>query len=340
MNFPIKQSHKGEFSMYIGIPLVGILLAFVFYKGEYEFFSIEHFVSILVSIIITAINWLTCRYIVIKLWNKYPWHIKPFEHILVEVPVLVIFTVVMMFFSELVYEKTTNEKLSTMEFLNDTTIVLILVFGLVMYHEAMFFYYQWKENFNKSTLLEKTKIKAEFDLLKSQINPHFLFNSLNTLTTYVDDNKVAVEYIQTLSEFLRYSLEDKNMGNKTLKEEIEIVEKYIKLQKYRYENSLQLKINIAEEMYSKTLPALAVLTLVENAVKHNVISNSKPLTIDILTEDNKYIVIENNLQIRQNVNSTHQGLKNLINRYSFISEKEIIISETNDKFVVKLPLEE
>ena len=324
--------------MLIGIPVVGFLLTFVFHEENVRLFTASHLVHGLISTFVTAINWLVCRYIVIKFWNKYPWHIKPLQHILIEVTVLILFTVFMMCMNALVFIIWIGEPLDIKEITSNTIVILILVFGLVTYHEALFFYYQWKENFNKSTLLEKANLEAEFDVLKSQVNPHFLFNSLNTLTTYVEDNPDAVEYIQTLSIFLRYSFDDGYSGLKSLKEEIEIVRKYIKLQRYRYEDELKVDINIETNYMESLLPSLSLQTLVENAIKHNVISNNKPLNIQIFIENETYVVIENNLQVKQEINSTNKGLKNLINRYSFVSEKEIIISEKNNKFTVKLPL--
>jgi len=213
-----------------------------------------------------------------------------------------------------------------------------LVFFLVSYHEAMFFYHQWKENFNKSLVLEKANIKAEYDALKSQVNPHFLFNSLNTLITYVEDNEDATKYIHNLSDFLRYSLDERIIGTKLLKDELGMVKKYIFLQKSRYGDNLLVDIQIPGEYYRNKLPSLSLQMLVENAIKHNIISKSHPLTVKIFIEDSKYIVVENNSQKRQDAISTRQGLNNLINRYSFLSEKKVIITEENGKFIVKLPL--
>lgn len=338
MTIYAKEKSKFELSTLIGIPVVGFLLTLVFREEYFELYTIQHFIHILFSIFITGVSWLGCQYIVIKLWKKYPWHLKPKEHILVEVPLLIVFTLAMMLINSLLFKLSTGNSILMEEFVKNTIIILIVTFALVTFNEAMFFYYQWQENFNKSTLLEKTRLKAEYDLLKSQVNPHFLFNSLNTLTTYVDDNEVAVKYIQTLSDFLRYSLEDKNSGNRTLAEEIDIVEKYIQLQKYRFDDNLSVHVAIDEKHYAALIPSLAVLTLVENAVKHNVISKLKPLTIGLLIEGTDYLIVENNFQPRDDVESTKQGLLNLGKRLSFISEKELITRVENGKFIVKLPL--
>ncbi len=338
MKIQSKENYKGEISMLIGIPVVGFLLTFVFNEGNFEYFTRDHLIFSLISTLVTAINWIVCRYIVIKLWDKYPWHVKPRKHILVEAPVLIIFTVLMMVMNALFFHFCTDEVVTFNQFLQNTSVILILVFGLVTYHESMFFYYQWKENFNKSMLLEKSNLQAEYNLLKSQVNPHFLFNSLNTLTTYVDENPEAVDYIQKLAEFLRYSLDEKNQGIKTLKEEIEIAEKYIQLQKYRFMDDLMYKIEIEEKYYNSKLPSLSVQSLAENAIKHNVISKNKALTIEIFTSDDEYLVLENSYQPRENIESTKQGLKNLMQRLSYITEKKLITTIENGKYIVKIPM--
>lgn len=336
-DYKFKSSWAGEISMFIGIPIIGFLLTFVFENENVEYFTINHAVHAFFSIIVTGINWAGCRYLVIKLWNKYPWHITPIKHILIEIPVMFGFTIALMALSSFIFMCTSEEVISSVVFWRNTSVVLILVSFLVSYHEAMFFYHQWKENFNKSAILEKTNIKAEYDALKNQVNPHFLFNNLNTLVTYVEDNDVAVDYIQNLSDFLRYTLDEKNNGTKTIKEELEVVSKYIYLQKSRFYDNLKTEIDIPEDYNEYLIPSLSIQMLVDNCIKHNIISETKPLRIYIYIEE-EFLVVENNSQKKQSTISTKKGLDNLKKRYSFITEKKIIISENNGKFIVKLPL--
>ena len=336
--FKYKDSWTGELSMYIGIPIVGFLLTFVFENAELEYFTSYHAIHAFFSILVTGINWVGCRYLVIRLWNKYPWHIKPVQHILIEIPVMLGFTIGIMALSAYSFVLFSQVPFDTVMFWRNTSVVIIMVLFLVSYHEAMFFYHQWKENFNKSAILEKDNIKAEYDALKSQVNPHFLFNNLNTLVTYVEDNDEAVDYIQNLSDFLRYTLDERNNGTKTIKEELDLVNKYIFLQKSRFNEYLNIDIDIPKIYHSYMLPSLSLQMLVDNSIKHNVVSKTKPLKIKIYIEDENYIVVENNLQKKQSAISTKKGLNNLLNRFSFLSEKNIIILEIKDKFIVKLPL--
>ncbi len=323
--------------MILGIPVVGFLLTFILNNGQFDLFSPEYCVNCIATIIVTGINWLGCRYIVIKLWNKYPWHIHPIKHILVEIPVVLIFTISLNLLVSWAFILLDKEALDVGILCRNTAIIVLLVSFLVSLHEALFFYFQWKENFNKSLVLEKARIKAEYDALKNQINPHFLFNNLNTLITIVDEDKQATNYIQVLSDFLRYTLDLKESDIKTVKSELDIVKKYVYLQKLRFGDKLIFTADVNEKYYDYKLPSMALQMIVDNAIKHNTISKEKVLSVNIFI-DNSYIVVKNNLQKRYGVISTNQGLQNLKRRYSFITEKEVKIIETDKDFMVKLPL--
>ena len=323
--------------MIFGIPVVGFLLTFILNNGQFDLFSSEYCINCIATIVVTGINWLGCRYIVIKLWNKYPWHIHPVKHILVEIPVVLLFTIGLNLLVSWAFVLLEKEVLDMGLLFRNTAIIVLLVSFLVSLHEALFFYFQWKENFNKSLVLEKARIKAEYDALKNQINPHFLFNNLNTLITLVDKNKQATNYIQVLSDFLRYTLDLKESDIKTVGSELDIVKKYVYLQKLRFGDKLIFTTEVDEKYYDHKLPSMALQMIVDNAIKHNTISNDKALSIMIFI-DSSYIVVKNNLQKRYGVISTNQGLENLKRRYSFITGKEVKIIETDKNFTVKLPL--
>ncbi|RLD51052.1 MAG: hypothetical protein DRJ05_18845 [Bacteroidetes bacterium] len=330
------ESRVSKLSTYIGIPIFGIITAFVFLDNDIAYFSIEFFAHMLISTIITSFYWLTSRWIVKKLWKKYPWHLEPLKHILIEVPALLFSAIAITSLSWLVFYFTREEMMwDTLKF--NITIIILLVLFLSTYHEALFFFFQWKENFNKSAVLEKEKMEARYESLKNQVNPHFLFNSLNTLLSQVKENSETSNYIHNLSDFLRYSLQDDELGIKALNDEINIVKNYCFLQKSRFGKNLQLTMEVPAAINHFALPKLSLQMLVENAIKHNIISDEKPLYIRIYIKD-EYIVVENNLQKRFEEESTKQGLTNIRKRYKFLSAKDILIQEKNDKFTVELPL--
>jgi len=328
---------KSKRIMLFGIPILGFLLTFPMNHNKYVLFTFEHLIHTIISIIVTSVFWLSCMFTVKKLWKKYPWHIKPIQHISIEILLIITISLALISIPTIAFVFF-GEPFVLLDFLYNFIIVTLVSLFIITFHEAYFFYYQWKLNFNKSAVLEKDNVIAKYETLKNQINPHFLFNSLNTLQTCLDDNPDASKYVQNLSDFLRYTLKTKDADIKLLRDEIKIVEKYYFLQKSRFGNNLTININVEDKFYHYSLPPLSLQILVENAIKHNIISKQKPLTINVFIKNNEYLVVENNLQRKIDVDSTKIGIFNIKNRYKFLSEKEIKIKQQNDKFIVELPL--
>ncbi len=190
--------------------------------------------------------------------------------------------------------------------------------------------------------LERFKVEnAEFrfEMLRNQVNPHFLFNSLNTLSSLIYENKdTAAEYIRKLSRFYRYVLEQKEKEVVKLETELDFIKAFVYLYELRFTNMLKFEINIAEELNDCLIAPMTIQMLIENAVKHNIVSKKKQLIVKISSTDG-YLLVSNNLQKKQiKEYSSQLGLKNIKSRYAFISDKEVIVEETNDCFRVKIPL--
>jgi len=186
-------------------------------------------------------------------------------------------------------------------------------------------------------VLEKETIRAKYESLKSQVSPHFLFNSLNALTNLVyEDQEKAVKFIKQLSDVYRYVLDTRDKEVVPLEEEKKFLNSYIFLQQIRFGGNLKCDVNLGDEP-ARVAP-LVLQMLVENAIKHNVISEESPLTIRIYLEDG-YIVVDNDLNKKAVIRSESQGigLDNIIHRYEFLSDKKVDVTET-DTFRVKLPI--
>lgn len=194
----------------------------------------------------------------------------------------------------------------------------------------------------QASLLKKEKIESQYEALKSQINPHFLFNSFNTLITIIEENpEVAVEYVETLSDYYRSILQYREKEVIPLEEELELVRNYVFLLKKRYGNNFNLHIECdSGAKQSILLPPLTLQMLVENAVKHNVISKGKKLEVRIaVSPDGHYLVVSNNLQRKMTAEkSTGFGLQSIARRYELLTDSKIIIEETGDAFRVRIPL--
>jgi LytS/YehU family sensor histidine kinase len=186
-------------------------------------------------------------------------------------------------------------------------------------------------------VLEKESIRAKYESLKSQVSPHFLFNSLNALTNLVyEDQDKAAKFIKQLSEVYRYVLDSRDKEVVPLEEEKKFLNSYLFLQQIRFGDKLMLEINLSD---TRSLIAPLVLQmLVENAIKHNVISAEQPLTIRIYSVEG-YIVVENDLQKKSVVQGESQGigLENISRRYEFLTDRKVEVIE-GDTFRVKLPV--
>lgn len=188
--------------------------------------------------------------------------------------------------------------------------------------------------------LRLENILSQYETLKSQLNPHMLFNSLNTLRSLIREEPTkAQNYTQELSNVLRYMLQDNNSLKTTLVEELEFTEGYTYLLVMRYEDNLIFDINTDKKFNHYLLPPMSLQVLIENAVKHNEISNRHPLKVTIKTSDNGMLQVCNPTQPKlTNSSGTGIGLDNLIKRYSLLFDKEIIIENKDNKFCVSIPL--
>ncbi|MBN2892256.1 MAG: histidine kinase [Bacteroidales bacterium] len=188
--------------------------------------------------------------------------------------------------------------------------------------------------------LQKENTLAQYMALKAQIEPHFLFNSLSVLNSIVHkDVNLASEFIIKLSRTLRYIIEKNDFTLVFLKEDIFIAEDYYFLIKTRFEDCIEYKNNISQNLIETTcIPPVTIQILIENAIKHNKQSAEKPLKI-ILESTEEYIVVKNSLNLRNEIsNSTGKGLKNIAKRYELISGKSIVVSVDEEYFYVKLPI--
>jgi len=217
-------------------------------------------------------------------------------------------------------------------------ISLIITFLISFFLHGREFLLQWKKSAIDAERFQKESIQAQYQSLKSQVDPHFLFNSLNVLTNLVyEDADKSARFIKQLSEVYRYVLDTRSKEIVSLEEELKFLNSYLFLQQIRFEN----KLIVVNELQGKqgSLPPLVLQMLVENAIKHNVVSSDDPLTIK-LYETNGLITVENNLQRKERIHgdSTGIGLDNIKKRYDFLTDRKVEVEEQNGKFKVTIPL--
>ncbi len=213
----------------------------------------------------------------------------------------------------------------------------------LLYHliNAIIFYFkEYKMTSLEAEQLKSITAQAELQLIKSQVNPHFLFNNLNVLSALImKDNKEANRFIEEFSKVYRYILSNHEKELVELKTELDFIQPYIFLLEKRFAEGLVIKVSIAESYKDQYIIPASLQMLIENAIKHNVVSRNKPLLIDVHSNGNNTIVVSNNLQAKQTVeNSTGIGLQNIIKRYRLVSNKAVTIIKDENNFTVALPL--
>jgi len=232
-----------------------------------------------------------------------------------------------------IIEFVTHEKFEYYRFGLWITLTIVIIFHFV------YFYNKYQQNKIKEQKVIAGTASAKFDALKNQLDPHFLFNSLNVLTSLIEENpENAQKFTTSLSKVYRYVLEQKNKELVPVDEELEFAKTYMSLLKMRFEDSIIFEIpDHATNPESKVVP-LSLQLLLENAVKHNMVTTSKPLHIKIY-ENEGNLVVENNLQPKQIVKkSSGVGLENIKQRYNLLSTKRVFINQQANSFAVSIPM--
>jgi sensor histidine kinase YesM len=207
-------------------------------------------------------------------------------------------------------------------------------------YEADYAFSKYKESKAEKETLELLSVQDEFDTLKNQVNPHFLFNCFNTLSSLIAiDKGRAEQFLNELSKVYRYLLRNNEEGLGTVESEINFMRSYFQLLQTRHSDSIRLNIEIDKRYYSYLLPSLTLQLLVENVVKHNALSKTNPLVIDIFTTAGNKLVVNNNLQRRTAaVPSNKVGLENIKAKYGLLKQKGFQVMEDGKNFTVVLPL--
>ena len=243
-----------------------------------------------------------------------------------------------------IFEEVLVEKLSLREFFSEETIsnyvvamIITLVVTLIVH--LVYFYKNYQENRVKQERIIAGTASAQFESLKNQIDPHFLFNSLNVLSSLIEENpEQAQKFTTSLSKIYRYVLEQRDKELVTVQEEINFARTYMNLLKMRFENSISFELPEHFDTNEAKVVPLSLQLLLENCIKHNIVSEQKPLHIKIYLENNE-LVIENNKQIKEVLRDRKGvGLQNIVNRYAIVTDRRVSITEDVTVFKVKLPV--
>ena len=207
--------------------------------------------------------------------------------------------------------------------------------------EVMYIIEKYKEAAAEKEMIEQMQLQQEFDNLKQKVNPHFLFNSFNTLSSLISENKdQAVKFLDELSKVYRYLLRNNESGMSTVEQETNFIRSYSQLLKTRYGDGFKMDMHIDPVCKDKEMPSLTLQLLVENAVKHNIISKQQPVHVVISSEADGYLTVENNLnkKTKSGNETTGIGLANIREKYRLLHRGDIEVKETSDSFKVIIPL--
>lgn len=212
---------------------------------------------------------------------------------------------------------------------------------LHLVNAILFFFREYRRQWTKSEELRRSSEEAQLQLIKSQVNPHFLFNNLNVLSGMViKNNPEANHFIEEFSKVYRYILSNQQKELVPLRSELEFIQPYLFLLHKRFDNSLQVDISIPEKYNNYHVVPASLQMLIENAIKHNIVSSNKPLHIAIHANGNDTLIVSNNLQPRISPGepSTRIGLQNISKRYELISGRRVLVEQRDNMFEVTLPL--
>ena len=322
--------------------IVGVIIQLLLSQISEPDRSYDPLLGYLTSIFITICVW-EGSFRIDKYMNKnLPWEISPFKRTLIQAISTLVYSASAIYLLLLGYNyflcEIPAEKSSAI--VSASLIVGILVtIILVTIQISVHFFNRLKLSLVEIELHKKESLQAQLENLRSQINPHFLFNNLSVLSSLVyKDQDKAVDFIDQLSKVYRYVLENKEKELIDLRSELKFIESYCFLLKIRFGENIIFDINVSPSDSEKFIAPMALQLLIENAIKHNEITEESPLTVKLYIKD-KYLVVSNPIQLRKGfVESSKTGLKNIIARYSYFTKEPVVIKSEANEFVVMIPV--
>jgi hypothetical protein len=341
------EKFKNDFSF---LGRIGLILVFLIFTGNaivlfilpLEEFTLRIFLSNSLSSILIGgslaigigriMNWLD---------KKHPWLKDPVKRLVLQLITTIGYSLIIIGIATLALVFIDRDSIpSDVIFESGMFMIKIAIPGLVIMMlvvNAIFFFINWKRSVIIQEELKREQLSMQYETLKSQVNPHFLFNNLNSLTSLIrKDPDNAILFVKKLSEVFRYVLEQKDNEITSVESEVNFLESYIYLQKIRFGENLTVNVDVKER--NRFIIPLALQMLIENAIKHNVISKEFPLTISILSKNENYITVTNNLKRKPAINTGSIGLENIRSRFRFFTSDPVIVREDESAFSVDIPV--
>jgi len=327
----------------LGIPIIAFVINIIMFPN---LFSIDKFSFFrhcyTIGIIYTTTYWLIFRYAIAFFMNYFPEENQIYKRLASQIGLVIIgYFIIKFIIGNLIHSYFPEEYIEGHKEGGISEVIgsFMSIFLIWAIYEGVIFYTKLQKSIQEKEQLQRENIQSQLEGLKNQVNPHFLFNSLNTLTYLIpEEPKKAVSFVQKLSKVYRYILEIRDQKIVTIDDELEFLNAYVFLLKERFGENLNIEIDIPQKFHQRKVVPLSLQILFENVIKHNIISTQKPLMIKVFVEKEK-LIVKNNLQKKnQVISSTSMGLQNIKNRYQFFTKKEVDVIVTTDSFLVALPL--
>ncbi len=292
-------------------------------------------------LIVAMLLWFGNRQLTIRLDHWLPWNkagnYRFFIHLVLALSYLLILVNLSYVVIKVIATTTppTHEQIIVTNFWG--IILFIPVFSIYF---SLHFLKHWRKSELEAEQIQKENIKSQLNLLRSQLDPHFLFNNLNILSSLVDtDTQRSKKFIEKFADVYRSLLRRRSDDLVPLTEELEFIDSYMFLLRTRFDHNIEFTINLTEGHRLKMVPPLTLQLLIENAIKHNIIVEGSPLVIHLLQVEEDYLMVSNTLNEKKDREDRRgSGLDNIKRRYSYFTEKEIRISKTETHFEVHIPL--
>ncbi|MCE7992869.1 MAG: histidine kinase [Roseivirga sp.] len=338
---PDKMKVNDKLIRIIGVQFFGIVIpnatglisnndrSITYLLGTYGFF-----------IAMTFLVWEGNRFFLFKLQKRFDWFIHPLQKTVVLLAMNVFYTAPVVIGMLLLWYYGTGNAADWQVIQTTVIVCVISVVFITHVYETVFLIKQRQDDLVRGEQLERAKAQAELEVLKNQIDPHFMFNSLNSLSYLIDENQSkAKQFTESLAEVYRYILSNKDQELVILEDELVFLQKYIDLLKLRFGEALKVMFEIKEDEKSQYLiPPISVFIALENVVKHNELSKSSPLTVTIGLEEDALSVQNRMVEKKSLYHSTKIGLNNLKERFRITVNREVIVKNDGVYFELMLPL--
>jgi len=327
-----------------GIIILSFVTDYIFTNSFVKYPLGKALINWSVSLFFSTCYWFITRPTIIFLRKKYPTLQEVMKRILIMTVALLVTVFLVDYLGNIILNYVFfNENGSYYNPIERSQVLvpifIICVMVIAMY-EAVYFYTKLKTSIREEEQAKQAIVEAQLDALRNQAQPHFFFNSLNTLRDIIDQNpkEDAKEFVDKLADVYRFILDSGNVNRISLRDELKFARAYIHIQLERFSTNLKVTWNIPETALEQLVVPMSLQILLENAIKHNIVSRAKPLHIVVDIQDQQ-LIISNNIQLKSTqLPSTKLGLKNIEKRYALMSDRQVIISNDNDQFIVSLPL--